>query len=195
MGIFREENDQNPFSNQNQSFELSIDKKMANFSEFGNFVNFETSSESPNLFSEIQRINSEIPDEHEVAPNPKVHEIRIGEEYQAGLPNNRNNAEGKFYFFHCIVLRLIFVGFNDDDDFNEGELISYPNQKREREETEEENELDLDLSSLDRISSPKKKCCLHPPNPFLGAPTFEVTGDNVLILLLLNSCSVYSIGS
>jgi hypothetical protein len=104
-------------------------------------VNLENLHLSPNLFSEIQRINSEIGDHVMVVE--KVHEIRIGDNYQAGLPNNIHN-EGITY---------------DDDDFTEGELVSYPNQKREREAEEVENEFDLDLSLLleDRIGSPKKE--------------------------------------
>jgi hypothetical protein len=142
MGRFREENDDNQRTSlyQHHISELSSGKKMS-FCEFGNIVNLENLHLSPNLFSEIQRINSEI-GEH-VMVVEKVHEIRIGENYQAGLPNNFHN-EGMM---------------NYEDDFTEGELVSYPNQKRERDEIEEyceENEFDLSLLE-DRVGSPKKE--------------------------------------
>jgi len=162
MGGFRKENGDNQRTsfNQHPIFEFSSGKKVS-FCEFGNIVNLENLHLSPNLFSEIQRINSEI-GEH-VMVVEKVHEIRIGEKYQAGLPNNIHN-EGMTY--------------DDDDDFTEGELVSYPNQKRDRDEIEEaENEFDLDLSLLleDRIGSPKKKSCLQLPNSSLGSPMFDLS--------------------
>jgi hypothetical protein len=162
MGRFREENDENQQTifNQHHIFELS--GKKPNFCEFGNLASLENLHLSPNLFSEIQRMSSEIAEQqHEV---PKIPEIRVGKNYQAGLPNNKQN-EGMTY--------------EEDDDFTEGELVSYPSQKREREETEDEmNEFDLDLSLLeDKISSPKKKFCLQVPNISLGAPIFDLS-DN-----------------
>jgi len=161
MGRFREENEE--MLNQPHIFELFSGKKGNNFCEIGNFVNLENLHITPNLFSEIQRISSEIVVDHDIAP--KVHEIRVGENYQAGIPNNRdNNKEG--------------FAYEDDDDFEEGELVSYPNQKREREETEE-NDFDLDLSSLeDKIQSPKKKCCLHVPDISLGTHHFDLSDNN-----------------
>jgi hypothetical protein len=137
--------------------------KKASFCEFGNGeVSLENLHLSPNLFSEIQRMSSEI-GAHVI--EEKVHEIRVGANYQAGLPNNKHN-EG-------------MMCNEEDDDFTEGELVSYPSQKREREETEDDmNEFDLDLSLLeDKIGSPKKKCCLQAPSASLALPSFDFS-DN-----------------
>jgi len=164
MGLFdeNEENQQTIF-NQHHIFEFC--GKKANFFAFDDSeVSLENLHLSPNLFSEIQRMSSEI-GAHVVAEE-KVHEIRVGANYQAGLPNNKHN-EG-------------MMCNEEDDDFTEGELVSYPSQKREREETEDEtNEFDLDLSLLeDKIGSPKKKCCLQAPNVSLPLPNFDFSDNH-----------------
>jgi len=163
---FREENDENQQTIFNQHHIFELPGKKANFCEFGNLVSLEMENLhlSSNLFSEIHRMSSEIADH--VIVEERVPEIRVGANYQAGLPNNKHN-EG-------------MMCNEEDDDFTEGELVSYPSQKREREETEDDemNEFDLDLSLLeDKIGSPKKKCCLQAPNVSLVVPSFDFS-DN-----------------